>query len=152
MTTPVPASAPDPVSGLRGLSRLTPIGWAVSVPQVEDARQGLAKAGFEVSPARPGSRTRPDGSALEWQTFGVTQPQIAGVPFFIRWSDAAIHPAQDSPPGCRLERLGIVSPGPDDVGRVLRTVGVDVPVERGPAGGLSFTLQCPKGTVRFSSE
>jgi hypothetical protein len=119
---------------------------------VDEARQRLVKAGFEVSDPRPGSRARPDGSLLEWETFGVTKPQIPGVPFFIRWSEKATHPSADSPAGCRLERLVLTSPSPDEVGRVLRALDVDVPVERGERGGMSVTLQCPKGTARFVSE
>jgi hypothetical protein len=150
---PAPAAgATDQVARLRGFERLTPIGWAVSVPQVEDARQRLLTAGFEVSSANPGSRKRPDGSVLEWQTFGITKPPIAGVPFFIRWSDGGTHPSADSPAGCTLERLAIVSPAPEDVARALRAVGVEVPAQRGERGGMSITLRCPKGTARFGSE
>lgn len=149
---PAAADKPDPASGLRALDRLTPIGWAVSVSDAENARQRLAAAGFEVSAANPGSRNRPDGSVVRWQTFGIAKPQIPGMPFFIRWGDGVTHPAVDSPGGCRLEALRIVSQSSDEARSALATLGVDVPVERGAKGGMSVSLACPKGTVRFASE
>lgn len=140
------------VSGLQALAELTPLGWAVAVPDVEAARQALLKAGFEVSPGQPGSRRKPDGSTLSWTTFGVTKPQIPGLPFFIRWGDGTAHPASTSPGGCRLDALTIASPGAPDVLRVLEAVGVsDVPVKAGEKAGLALSAACPKGTVRFAT-
>lgn len=146
-----PDSTPQ-VSGLHRLTELTPLGWAVTVPDVEAARQALLKAGFEVSPGQPGSRRKPDGSTLSWTTFGVTKPQLPGIPFFIRWGDGTAHPASTSPAGCRLEALTITSPSAPDVLRVLEAVGVaDVPVKAWEKAGLAFSAACPKGTVRFAA-
>jgi catechol 2,3-dioxygenase-like lactoylglutathione lyase family enzyme len=143
--------APD-AAGLFGLTTLTPLGWAVGVSDVEGARLRLIAAGFEVSPGRPGSRAKPDGSTLEWITFGVTRPQLPGVPFFIRWGDRVTHPSQDSPSGCRMKALSITSPAAGEVRRVLSTLAVvEVPVEQGDHGGLALTLACPRGAVRFST-
>jgi hypothetical protein len=151
-----PQAAPSPeasqAAGLSALSDLTPLGWAVAVSDVESARQRLIAAGFEVSPGQPGARAKPDGATLQWTTFGLTRPQIPGVPFFIHWGDRVTHPAQDSPSGCRLDALSITSPAPADVLRVLSAVGVaDVPVRAAERGGLALTLACPRGTVRFGS-
>ena len=139
------------LASLRKLEGLTPIGWAVSVPDVDDARQRLTKAGFTLSDATPGSRKRPDGSTLAWTTFGIASPQIPGIPFFIRWGDGVTHPAADSPAGCRLERLVVHSPSSAEAARALTALGVDMPVAQAPKAALSFTLRCPKGTVTFVS-
>jgi hypothetical protein len=145
---PVAGESPQ-LAMVRGVERLTPVGWAVSVADVADARGRLARAGFTVSEPMPGSRKRPDGTTLDWTTFGVTRPQIPGVPFFIRWGDSARHPSADSPTGCRLDRITVRSPSSADVTRVLDAVGLTVAVEDAPQAGLSFTLQCPKGAVTF---
>ena len=146
------AGAPgsERVDALRGLADLTPVGWAVAVRDLESARARLGAAGFTLSDVMPGSRARPDGSLLEWRTFEVAKPPIAGAPFFIRWGDRATHPSEDSPAGCRLERLRVVTPGADDLRRMLAVLPLDVAVEKGGRGGLDITLRCPTGTVTLS--
>jgi len=128
-------SAPDSgaVTALGKLTDLSPFGWAVSVPDVDDARRRLAGAGFGVSDVKPGSRARPDGSLLAWKTFEIEKPTIAGVPFFIRWG------------------LRVVTPDAEDLRRLLAALPLDVPAETGAPAGLDITLVCPKGTVSFSA-
>lgn len=138
--------------GLRHLADLTPVGWAVSVRDVEDARRRLGDAGATLSDVMPGSRARPDGSLLEWKTFGIAKPQIAEAPFFIRWGDRTTHPSQDSPGGCGLERLRVTSPSADDLRRVLAALPVEVEVDAGPRGAMDVALRCPKGTVPFRGD
>jgi hypothetical protein len=147
------ASAADSerVRALRTLADLTPVGWAVSLPDMDAARSRLIAAGFALSDVAPGSRARPDGTLLEWATFEIARPQIAGAPFFIRWGDRTTHPSQDSPPGCRLERLRVVSPAADDLRRALAALPVDVAVAAGERGALEIRLGGPKGTVTFSA-
>src|SRR5438128_1082897 len=74
------AGAPgsERVDALRGLADLTPVGWAVAVRDLESARARLGAAGFTLSDVMPGSRARPDGSLLEWRTFEIAKPPIAG--------------------------------------------------------------------------
>ena len=148
------AGAPDSgtVSDLRARTDLTPFGWAVFVGDVEGARRRLGEAGMEVSTIFPGSRARPDGKLLEWRTFGITKPQIAGMPFFIRWGDGTTHPSQDSPSGCRLERLSVVSPDADPLRRALAALPLEVAAQSGPHAGLDITLRCPKGAVQFRGD
>jgi hypothetical protein len=145
-------SAPDSdqVRPLRAMADLMPIGWAVSVGDVEAARRRLSAAGFGLSDVMPGSRAKPDGTLLEWKTFAIARPAIVGVPFFIRWGDGTRHPSQDSPGGCSLERLQIISPAGDDLRRVLAALPLDVAVEVGARGGMDVTLRCPQGPVQFS--
>jgi glyoxalase-like protein len=144
--------APDSerVRALRTLADLSPVGWAVSVRDMDAARSRLIAAGFALSDVMPGSRARPDGSLLEWRTFEIAKPPIAGAPFFIRWGDRTTHPSLDSPAGCRLERLRVVTPAADDLRRVLAALPLDVAVEKGGSGALDITLRCPKGTVTLS--
>jgi Glyoxalase-like domain len=140
----------DRVRALRALADLTPVGWAVSVRDLDAARSRLAAAGFAPADVVPGSRARPDGTLLEWATFEIARPQVAAAPFFIRWGDRTAHPSQDSPAGCRLERLRVVTPGTEDLRRMLGPLPLDVGVEKGGPAALDITLRCPKGTVTLS--
>jgi hypothetical protein len=148
------ASAPDSgaAAELRALTDLTPFGWAVFVRDVEAARRRLGAAGLSLSAIKPGSRARPDGSLLEWKTFDIEKPPLAGVPFFIRWGDGSTHPSKDSPAGCRLEGLRIFSPDADDLRRALASLPLDVAVEAGGRATMDVTLRCPKGTVQFRGD
>jgi hypothetical protein len=119
---------------------------------VDAARRRLADAGLGLSEIQPGSRARPDGSRLQWKTFEIEKPKIAGIPFFIRWGEGTTHPSQDSPGGCRLQRLRAVTPDGDAMRRALAALPLDVAAEAGPRAGLDITLECPKGTVRFRDQ
>ena len=148
------ASAPDAgrVAELRALTDLVPYGWAVFVRDVDAARRRLGDAGLGLSEIQPGSRARPDGSLLQWKTFDVEKPKIAGIPFFIRWGDGTTHPSQDSPAGCRLQRLRVATPDAAAMRRAFAALPLDVAAEAGPRAGLDITLECPKGTVRFRDQ
>jgi hypothetical protein len=138
--------------GLKTLAGLTPMGWAVSVRDIEAARQRLTAAGFALGAIHPGARARPDGRRLEWRTFEVEKPAMAGVPFFIRWGDGTMHPSQDSPPGCRLDALRILTPDDRDLRRAFAALPLAVPVANAPRPAMEMTLLCPKGTVGFTGE
>ena len=148
------ASAPDSgrVAELRTLTDLAPFGWAVFVRDVDAARRRLGDAGLALSEIQPGSRARPDGSLLQWKTFDVEKPKIAGIPFFIRWGDGTTHPSQDSPVGCRLQRLRVATPDVAAMRRAFAALPLRVAAEAGPRAGLDITLECPKGTVRFRGD
>jgi hypothetical protein len=148
------ADAPDTgvAAELRQLTDLAPFGWAVYVPDAEAARRRLGDAGFGLSEIKPGSRARPDGSLLEWKTFEIEKPAIAGVPFFIRWGEGATHPSQGSPGGCRLDRLRVVTPDVSELRRALATLPLEVAAGSGPRAALEITLHCPKGKVQLRGD
>jgi hypothetical protein len=138
--------------GLKTLAGLTPMGWAVGVGDLEAARERLIGAGFRLSETMPGARTRPDGSPLSWQTFGIETPEMALRPFFIRWGDGTTHPSQDSPAGCRLDTLRVLTPNDADLRRALAALPLKVAVEKGAHPEMEVSLRCPKGAVRFAGE
>lgn len=147
---PQPGAPPsEAYPGLQSLTSLTPLGWAVSVRDLDGVRRRIGDAGFGLSEVKPGSRARPDGTLLEWKTFEVNRPALIAIPFFIRWGDGTTHPSQDSPGGCRLERLRVVTPNADDVRRLFAALPLEVAVDAGTRGALEVTLQCPKGSAAF---
>ena len=148
------AGVPDSAraDGLKTLADLTPMGWAVSVRDIAGVRKRLTGAGFGLGAMMPGARARPDGRRLSWQTFEIEKPPLAGVPFFIRWGDGTTHPSQDSPAGCRLDALRVLTPNDGDLRRAFAALPLEVPVEKAVRPGMELALRCPKGTVRFAGD
>lgn len=132
---------------LRGLKRLKPIGWAVSTPDADALRSYLGSLGLEPSAAEPGSRVRPDGSVLQWVTFGFETIDHPLAPFFIQWKQQRLHPSRTSPGGCRLTSIRLLDPAPKRLGSAVRPLGLDVPVDRGAESRMEVRLSCPRGSV-----
>ena len=149
--------APDPqqqvsspmIQELRALESLTPVGWAVAVGDVERVRGDLEGRGLRLSPTQPGSRARPDGTRLEWATFGVLAPDHPLAPFFIHWAAGTAHPSATSPAGCTLESLRLEDPNPADLQAIVDPLGLAVPVTEGAQSRIGMALSCPRGRIEF---
>src|SRR5262249_8696179 len=111
-------------SDLARLEALTPVGWAVSAPEMAPLRDPVIAAGFALNDANDGSRLTPAGSTLHWQTFALTH-ELAGAPFFIVWTADSPHPSTTSPTGCALEHLTVA--GPDDEALARLRKALDLP-------------------------
>lgn len=146
------ASASGDVDGLRKLRTLTPIGWAVSTSDPEATVRFIEQAGYAVSDPKPGSRVKPDGTKLEWVSFGLTSPELGEAPFFISWNPKSAHPSTDSPAGCRLAGVTVTMTDHDPLRRLLELLALGVEMVRGASTRLEIALRCPKGPVRFGAE
>jgi hypothetical protein len=143
------ASAPDSGSAIPFL-QLTPAGWALHTSGIADLVARLRTAGFRVGDPTPGSRQRPDGRLLQWQTAGVTGAGFELAPFLIQWDSGSPHPSTTSPTGCSLERLELSEPQPAKLRRFFEVVGYPAPVQTG-SRAMRLILLCPKGRVVFAS-
>jgi catechol 2,3-dioxygenase-like lactoylglutathione lyase family enzyme len=144
-----PGVAPPPFFGqLPKLEKLTPIGWAVSVPDAQAARQQLEAVGFRVSELRPGSRATPVGSTLRWHTFEL-QDHLTGGPFFLSWAPDSAHPSATSPSGCQLDSFTVSGPDAESLSRLLSKLALPVHVTKADAEQLKVSLLCPKGRIVF---
>jgi len=130
------------LAGLAKLEHLTPVGWAVGA-----TREQVERSGMKTTVPQAGSRRKPSGDVLHWETFGLAQP-LENAPFFIRWSDPAKHPAKTSPGGCSLGGLEFDDPNAGELTRVIRALGFDFPVATGTAA-MRVTLRCGTRTVRL---
>lgn len=140
-----PSSSKD-VDELRRLTTLKPLGWAVSTDDAARLRTLLARKGFPLTAPEPGSRRRPDGSVLHWQTFGYAALDDRAAPFFILWAEPGLHPSRTSPGGCRLKRLDIQTPDK----RLAQAIGpLELPlaVSASATPVLAVTLICPTGEL-----
>jgi Glyoxalase-like domain len=77
------------------------IGWAVEPGDLDAA---TARAG--VDQVR-GARERPDGSMLSWSMSGAEEALPRGLPFFLRWDDAASNPARAAAPHDGVDPVGV---------------------------------------------
>jgi hypothetical protein len=150
--------APDPAQSafnfnidLRGLAAPRLVTWAVSTPDVDATAAAARRHGLDVVGPRDGSRTRPDGSVLQWRSAGVrasfAEADVDPVPFFIEWASTSHHPSSDAPAGCRLVEVTIAGPDPVKLKAVLASLGVDAIVAKAAHARLSATLDTPKGRV-----
>lgn len=142
--------APDPaqsidndmVRELRSLTRPTPIGWAVSGQSTSQLRQVLERDGLRLSLSQPGSRQRPDGSVIHWETFDFEPADDPLLPFFIVWGDPALHPSRTSPAGCKLTRLQIDGANAGQMQRALKPLQLDVRVTESATSRMRIGMRC----------
>jgi hypothetical protein len=140
-------AASDEVRSLYALTSLSPIGWAVGTRDIEATRSTLGSQGFPMSSPDPGSRRRPDGSLLEWQTFVFDSFEHPLTPFFIRWQQPELQPSRTSPGGCQLAALKLLDPAPEGLAAALRPLRLNVIVEKADKQRMELELGCPKGRV-----
>jgi hypothetical protein len=155
-----PGAASDRYGDLSGLTRPTPVGWAVAPGKSDGAgalRARLEARGFAASPAQPGSRVTPDGRTLSWETFGIVAKGTVGdlllAPFFIVWGKDTTHPSATSPAGCRLATFSLRGPRASELETLRAALGLEatVMVEAGPTDAMTVELDCPKGRVMFDT-
>jgi hypothetical protein len=125
------------------------IGWvAKSAHLVDVVKRGQA-AGMQLGDVVAGSRKLPDGAVLAWR---YTDPSIVIerrlVPYFIDWGGSP-HPSATAARGVTLVSLRAEHPQPERVGTLLKAVGLDLPVTKGPAALLIATLATPNGSIEL---
>jgi catechol 2,3-dioxygenase-like lactoylglutathione lyase family enzyme len=149
--------APNPEDGgstewigdLRGLTTLTPVGWAARGEDLPALHQRLKDQGIETGEVRPGSRNKPDGTRLAWKTLNFPPSAHPLLPFFIEWDPGTAHPSATSPAGCRLTGFVLNDPNPDALRKPLQAAGVPVEIREARESGIRISLACPKGNVEF---
>ena len=150
--------APDPQqSGARQYPVITKlieprlIGWAAHSADLQFLAAKLARSGVGADGPVPGSRNRPDGRVLRWNTLTLRADGNGLLPFFIEWSADSIHPSSDSPQGCSLLRFDAVSPDPETLSKEVARLGLDIPIVKGDHARLRATITSPKGRFTVTS-
>jgi hypothetical protein len=149
--------APDPKQNLqdgtavllRGLRTPQIVGWAAGTSDIGAIAQRVQSAGIHNSGIIPGSRTKPDGSVLNWKTLAVKGHDGTVVPFVIQWGDSTVHPSEDSPQGCRLQAFRLEHPEADDMNRFLEIMGLEARVGRESKPKLTASLETPEGVIEL---
>jgi hypothetical protein len=152
--------APDPAQPdakaplalyLKTLSEPRLVGWAAHPGDLRSFARKLQEAGVAFEGPTPGSRKRPDGRVLQWQTLTLKDNASGLLPFFIEWSADSLHPSADSPAGCRVIRFELVTPDPDQLGKLAALLSLQVPITKGEKPQLRATLAGPKGNLALTS-
>ncbi len=134
---------------LKELSDLTPVMWAVATDDAVQTAERLATNGHPTTEIVPGSRTLPDGSILEWKIFRLSEFGLAGVPFFIEWSEQSPHPSQTSPTGCEFESIELAHPKSDRLRQVVQILGLNLAVAQNESTMMKVRIRCPSGEIQL---
>jgi hypothetical protein len=152
--------APDPaqpgaknllVSNLYSLSEPRLVGWAAHPGSVTTFAEKLRAAGIKFQGPTPGSRKRPDGRLLQWQTLTLADTDSSLLPFFIEWGQDSIHPSVDAPKGCTLLRFAAETPEPEKLAVTLKTLDLDLPVKKDEKARLHAVIAGSKGSLEVYS-
>jgi hypothetical protein len=152
--------APDPAQSdsrnpiavkLRTLPEPIIIGWAAHPGPLNAFAKNLREAGVDFEGPTPGSRRRPDGRLLQWQTLNLKDDAAGLLPFFIEWSADSPHPSADAPAGLRLIRFELATPEPEPLVKIAEVLDLHVPIAKGKEPQLRATVAGPKGksTLNF---
>jgi Glyoxalase-like domain len=145
---PAQADAPD-MRGLRELSSPRIIQWAIHTEDISAAKTMLEAAGIKTAGPKPGSRQRPDGKLLRWQTLGIEQTTPL-VPFFIQWEAGSPHPSSDSPPLGTAKSLRFETPQPDELTRILHAAAVKTDIRKSSSPRIVLVAQTSRGEIEIS--
>lgn len=148
--------APDPAqpgvknplaSNLHSLGEPRLVGWAAHPGSVSAFAERLGAAGIKFEGPTPGSRKRPDGQLLKWQTLSLADTDSGLLPFFIEWSQDSAHPSVDAPKGCALLSFAAEASDPQKLSAMLKTLNLDLPVKKGEKSRLHAIISGPKGSL-----
>jgi Glyoxalase-like domain len=150
--------APDPAqptitwfTAIRGMTAPQLIGWAAAAVGIDAVARRFRDARIACTGPTRGSRARPDGTLLAWQTVVLDDDAGGVLPFFIEWSSDSVHPSVDSPDGCALARFDAVSPDVAQLTRRAQALGVDLSIEYATRQRLRASIVGPRGSIDLSS-
>jgi Glyoxalase-like domain len=135
--------------GIDGLKAPRLARWVVKAQSLEQLAAEASRKGIHLGEVTGGKRQRPDGALLTWR---YTDPLVdladGLVPFFIDWGESP-HPAATAAKGLTLIALRGEHPDAAQVGKILISLGLDLPLRTGPAPTLIATIDSPRGRVEL---
>jgi hypothetical protein len=136
---------------LRKLPEPRIVGWAAHPGDLVSFAKKLRDAGVAFEGPSPGSRKRPDGRVLQWQTLTLKDNPSGLLPFFIEWSADSLHPSADAPAGCNLIRFEAATPEPDKLSKTAALLLLDLPIIKNEKLQLRATIAGPGGELSATS-
>jgi len=144
---PQQSHAPDNY-GLKERTGPGLVGWAAHSGDVSQLAARLRSANIPFDGPTPGSRKRPDGRLLKWQTLNLKDNHSGLLPFFIEWSVGTIHPSVDAPIGCKLGRFEISTSNDVELQRLCSLLSLDVRIGHAQKSELHARIAGPNGRVK----
>jgi hypothetical protein len=135
---------------IRNLAAPRLIAWAAATDNIRGVAQRAVSAGCKIQGPDKGSRLKPAGGILKWQTVRIVSRFEDVIPFFIEWDPAVTHPSNDSPQGCALKKFMIEHPDAEEVQKLLEQLGIDASLSRGSSPTLKAALATPHGEIELS--
>lgn len=149
---PAQPDAKNPVAAeIRALEAPRLVGWAAHPGSLTSFAEKLRAAGISFQGPTPGSRKRPDGRLLQWQTLNLDDNFNGLLPFFIEWAPDSPHPSSDAPKGCSLAQFSAETPYPSKLLATLKLMNLDLSVQEGEKRRLRASVTGPKGALQLSS-
>ncbi len=145
--TTIPATRAELPAILQRLPAPLLVDWAVHTSNIAAVAERWRKAGLTFHGPTPGSRARPDGTMLHWQTLNLDNERDGLLPFFIEWGAGSVHPSVDAPTGCKLESFAVASPDPTALSVEFQRLGIDVEVARAQKPHLRARIVGPRGDM-----
>jgi hypothetical protein len=154
--------APDPqqsggtsplLDKLKQLTEPRLVGWAAHLRNnIEAFAAKLKQDGIAAEGPTPGSRKRPDGQELHWQTLTLQDDANGLLPFFIDWRSGTTHPSADAPTGCQLLRLELDTPNPAPLAILTAKLRLDAIIIKGAKPQLRAVIKGLSDTLSLTSE
>jgi hypothetical protein len=145
--TGTPTTRAELPAMLKQLAAPRLVDWAVHTSDIAGVAERWRKAGVMFHGPTPGSRARPNGTMLHWQTLNLDNDRDGLLPFFIQWGADTVHPSVDAPQGCRLASFAVVSPESAAFAAECQTLGISVDVTPGKTPQLHAKVVGPKGSL-----
>src|SRR3974390_3107516 len=136
-----------PLAGLNQLAVPTLIWWVAHTSDIVGLAERWKKAGVAFSGPTAGSRARPDGKMLHWQSLTPDDNRGGRLPFFIQWGAGTVHPSVDAPKGCTLESFAVISPDGAALATEFEKLGIAVEVASGKTARLRAKITGPMGML-----
>jgi hypothetical protein len=143
----IPTTRAELPAMLKHLTGPRLVDWAVHTSDIAGVAERWRKAGVAFHGPTPGSRARPDGTMLHWQTLNVSDDRNGLIPFFIQWGSDTVHPSADAPSGCTLESFAVSSPANSALAEEFQSLGIFVEVNSGKSAQLRAKIAGPKGML-----
>jgi hypothetical protein len=135
---------------IRDLTEPRLIAWAAATEDIRSIAQRAISAGCRSQGPDKGSRVKPAGGILKWQTLRIIGPFEDVIPFFIEWDSAVTHPSEDSPQGCVLKRFMIEHTDAEGLRSFLEKLGIHTDIVDGSSPRLKAVLATPRGEIELS--
>src|SRR5262249_660624 len=150
---------------LKQLTEWRLVGWAAHLRNnIEAFAAKLKQDGIAADGPTPGSRKRPDGKELHWQTLNLKDDANGLLPFFIQWGSGLVLPNPDKkpsetsppppappPPACHPLPFEPAPPNPAPLAVLTAKLRLDAILIKGATAQLRATVKGLKDSLSLTS-